>query len=122
MGSIVGSEITAAALDLKVGSVRRDPFAMLPFCGYHMGDYFAHWIRMGEKTPLAVTAEIFLRQLVPQNQGGQVALAGLWREQPRAEVDIRAMRRRKGKQSKPPSALCPQPMPSSFRLASRPRI
>jgi phosphoenolpyruvate carboxykinase (GTP) len=59
LGSIVGSEITAAAISANIGQVRRDPFAMLPFCGYNMGDYFKHWIKIGKKTSPDKLPKIF---------------------------------------------------------------
>ena len=59
LGSIVGSEVTAAVISDQVGQVRRDPFAMLPFCGYNMGDYFQHWINMGKKSTPDKLPKIF---------------------------------------------------------------
>ena len=59
LGSIVGSEVTAAVISDQVGQVRRDPFAMLPFCGYNMGDYFQHWINIGKKSTADKLPKIF---------------------------------------------------------------
>ena len=58
LGSIMGSETTAAAIGLAAG-VRRDPFAMLPFMGYHVGDYLQHWLDVGNKADAAKLPKIY---------------------------------------------------------------
>jgi len=59
LGSVMGSEITAAAITDKVGQVRRDPFAMLPFMGYNVCDYLQHWLNIGEKADESKLPKIY---------------------------------------------------------------
>ncbi len=71
MGSIMGSEITAATISANIGKVRRDPFAMLPFCGYHICDYLQHWLDIGTKTDADKLPKLFYVNWFRKDKNGE---------------------------------------------------
>jgi len=75
LGSTVASEGTAAA-ENAIGELRRDPFAMLPFCGYNMGDYFRHWLALGEKADASKLPRIYFVNWFRKNQDGKFVWPG----------------------------------------------
>ncbi|WP_306327297.1 phosphoenolpyruvate carboxykinase (GTP) [Streptomyces venezuelae] len=75
LGANVASEKTAAA-EGKVGELRRDPFAMLPFCGYNMGDYMAHWVKVGATADAAKLPKIYYVNWFRKNDAGKFVWPG----------------------------------------------
>ncbi len=75
LATTIASEGTAAA-ETKIGELRRDPFAMLPFCGYHMGDYFAHWLAFGEAGPSDRLPRIYFVNWFRKDQDGRFLWPG----------------------------------------------
>ena len=71
LGSIMGSEITTAAITDDVGQVRRDPFAMLPFIGYHVCDYLQHWLDIGKKSDVSKLPKIYYVNWFRKNSDGR---------------------------------------------------
>ncbi len=76
MGSIMGSEITAATISDQIGQVRRDPFAMLPFIGYHAGDYLQHWLDVGASRDPAKLPKIYSVNWFRKDQHGKYLWPG----------------------------------------------
>ena len=110
LGACIASEKTAAA-DGQVGELRRDPFAMLPFCGYHMGDYFAHWLSVGAMTDPAKLPRIYHVNWFRKNKARRFAWPG-YGENSRVLKWICQRLSGQAAACPPRSATCPPTAPS----------
>jgi len=108
LGSIMGSEITAAAISDKIGQVRRDPFAMLPFMGYHVCDYLQHWLDIGAQADQSKLPKIFYVNWFRKDENGKWLWPG-YGENSRVLKWIVERVNGKGKAVKTPIGYMPTP-------------
>ena len=100
LGSVMSSEKTAAAAG-TVGELRFDPFAMLPFCGYNMADYFAHWLQIGTRADGAKLPKIFYVNWFRKDANGRFLWPGYGENSRVLVVGVRALRRsRRGRRDR----------------------
>ena len=105
LGATMSSETTAAAAG-KVGQLRFDPFAMLPFCGYNMADYFEHWLEIGRRGDASKLPRIFYVNWFRKDAEGRFLWPGLRRELARARVGLPPLRRRRRRRTRRRSGSC----------------
>jgi phosphoenolpyruvate carboxykinase (GTP) len=113
MASNVASEGTAAA-ENAIGELRRDPFAMLPFCGYNMGDYFSHWLKMGEQADPAKLPRIYFVNWFRKDESGRFVWPGYGEN---ARVLKWIVERLEGKAEAVETAIGRLPAPGSLDVA-----
>ncbi len=114
LGANVASETTAAA-EGKVGELRRDPFAMLPFCGYNMGDYFGHWLKIGRQTDPDKLPRIYYVNWFRKNDEGKFIWPGFGENSRVLKWIVERLEGKAERQSTPRSAGLPTPRRSTPR-------
>jgi phosphoenolpyruvate carboxykinase (GTP) len=116
LGSIMSSETTAAAAG-AVGNLRRDPFAMLPFCGYNVADYFSHWLKVGAATTADALPKIFYVNWFRKGEDGRWLWPG-YGENSRVLEWVFERTAGRGDAEERPSATCRPVRPSTSKAST----